>query len=483
MLGRPWSRVVGCVLALAAVSALSRHLVPAPADSSEGEAAPEVARIGPLPVPAPSPRTSTVTAAVQVPTSAGAADGMVVLPEGDAPPTGWPGMVLVHGSGDGRALALLPWAVRLAEHGLAVVVYDKRQRGYSVLRRDFDLLADDAVAAAQVLRSTGGVDPARVAMAGFSEGGWVVPLAGAKDRQLSGLAQLSGPDVRPGEQVAWQVNSGLRAAGAPPAARSALLNALALRLPRDLMAFSRFDPAPSWAAAEMPLLAVFGLGDATVPVEDGAANVLDARRPAGLSTTVFFVPDLGHGLRESSGGPSPTAVALVAAWVADPPGGPLAEVRGGERRQRYPVVGLAEPPGWMAPALLASSASILAGFVLNRVGRHRVGRARAEREGEAGRRVDRAALLAMVGGVGNHVGLSGLAVVGAISGGAVPATLLWGLTKLSSVALVVAAVAAGWPAATPEAFPPGRLRRSGAVLAGAGGLGLALLGGALTSWW
>ena len=53
-------------------------------------------------------------------------------------------------------------------------------------RNDFRGLASDALRAAEVLRDSPGVDPTRVGLMGWSEGGWVVAeaarLAGEDDR-------------------------------------------------------------------------------------------------------------------------------------------------------------------------------------------------------------------------------------------------------------------------------------------------------------
>lgn len=61
----------------------------------------------------------------------------------------------------------------VAPAGIVAIVYDKRTAGYSLTNRSFPALADDAVAAADVLRSWPGVDPDRVRLLGRSEGGWV----------------------------------------------------------------------------------------------------------------------------------------------------------------------------------------------------------------------------------------------------------------------------------------------------------------------
>ena len=87
-----------------------------------------------------------------------------------------PGVVLVHGAGHGSRESLIEMGRALASAGLAVIIYDKRRTGYSVLARDYAVLAQDAIRAADVLATAPGVDPDRIGI-GFSEGGSVAPTA------------------------------------------------------------------------------------------------------------------------------------------------------------------------------------------------------------------------------------------------------------------------------------------------------------------
>lgn len=178
---------------------------------------------------------------------------------------------------------------------------------------------------------------------------------------------------------------------------------------------------------------MIGLADATVPVEDGAGHALAARHQRGY-TTIRFVPDLGHGLRQSSGSPSTLVAAVVASWVQSPELQRAGGVRGGPARQRNRQVSLSEPPAGLTPVLYLSGALTLVGFALNRVGRRRLPRSRRA----AVRRLDGLAAVALFTWLGNHVGLLGLAVTGALGAGAVPMAACWVLVKVSSAAVVVA---------------------------------------------
>ena len=98
--------------------------------------------------------------------------------------TGRPGVVLVHGSGPGRRSSLTAHAEAFARAGIVVLTYDKRTEGYTATRRDYGLLAGDVLAAVRLLAAQPEADPERVGLWGFSEGGWVAPLAASRSERI-----------------------------------------------------------------------------------------------------------------------------------------------------------------------------------------------------------------------------------------------------------------------------------------------------------
>lgn len=468
-----WLAVVGCLLSVAAASAVSRLLVAGvPPVTTPPDGPPVVARgssttAAGSPVPTSLP---TVRSTVSIPGPLGPVRGVVVQPRPAGPPAGWPGLVVLAGAGPSRAESMLSWAERLAERGVAVLTFDKRVQDYSFVQRDFRALSTDAVAAAELFRTVPGIDPLRVGAAGFSEGGWIVPLMAEQDPRLATMVQLSGPNVSPNEQIAWQVHSGLAEASAPPSARAAVLRALGMPLPGGLLDFGRFRPEPSLSAARVPLLTVFGLADATVPTEDGAAAVLAART---APTTIRLMPGLGHGLQDPDSQPAAEVVDLVAAWVTDPTTAP-ADVAGGPPEQRYGAVRVEVTPAWLAPALAAGTAAVLVGAL----GTALSGR-RTRPEGGRFPVPSRPGLVALGTWLGHHLGLGGLVVTGLLGGGTIPMAVAWAVVKLSSLAAVVAVPLAA--RARPGISSPARAFFAGLALSGA--MVFAVLSGGLTRPW
>ena len=107
--------------------------------------------------------------------------GRLVMPPGtDAVPV----VVLVHGSESYSAVDAYHAQHLFPAHGIGVFVYDKRGTGGSAGKytQDFDLLADDAVAALAEARRLAGARVARIGFRGSSQGGWVAPLAATRSR-------------------------------------------------------------------------------------------------------------------------------------------------------------------------------------------------------------------------------------------------------------------------------------------------------------
>jgi dipeptidyl aminopeptidase/acylaminoacyl peptidase len=111
------------------------------------------------------------------------ADGLV-LRGWYAPGSNRGAVILVHGGG-GNRLQLYPEARMLARHGYGVLLYDSRAEGESEgqLISWGDREQRDVAAALDFLSARPEVDPARIALLGFSIGGSTVALAAARDQR------------------------------------------------------------------------------------------------------------------------------------------------------------------------------------------------------------------------------------------------------------------------------------------------------------
>jgi dienelactone hydrolase len=102
--------------------------------------------------------------------------GRLVMPPGNRK---IPVVVLVHGSEHDSALESYGLQRMFPAQGIGAFVYDKRGTGVSggTYTQDFDVLAEDAIAAMKEAKRLAGARLGRIGYQGGSQGGWVVPLA------------------------------------------------------------------------------------------------------------------------------------------------------------------------------------------------------------------------------------------------------------------------------------------------------------------
>lgn len=124
------------------------------------------------------------------------------------PPTPGPHplVVIVHGSEDYSAVRVYCYDKLFARRGLATLTFDKRGTGKSEGKysQDFSALADDVNAAVEWARAQQGVDPARIALAGYSQGGWIAPLAASRNPNVRAVLVGYGLMMSPFEEELTQ---------------------------------------------------------------------------------------------------------------------------------------------------------------------------------------------------------------------------------------------------------------------------------------
>src|SRR5439155_22890902 len=109
--------------------------------------------------------------------------------------------------------------------------------------------ADDVRTEVAWLRARSGMDPKRIMLVGYSEGGLIAPMVAATDPSIAGLITRAGPGV-PGMEVArYQVEQPiLKNPGIPEADRqkefAKQLNAAFNDLPAHESSFLAIDPIP-----------------------------------------------------------------------------------------------------------------------------------------------------------------------------------------------------------------------------------------------
>jgi pimeloyl-ACP methyl ester carboxylesterase len=127
-------------------------------------------------------------------------------------PAGDTAVVALHGAGKGTRDGPLYRHLHelLPPVGIGVVTFDRRGEGESTgdsTRGRFSMQVEDALA---VIKA---IDAKRIGLWGFSQGGWIGPLAAAASDDVAFLVLIASTGVTPSEQMMYAVERQLRLAG------------------------------------------------------------------------------------------------------------------------------------------------------------------------------------------------------------------------------------------------------------------------------
>jgi pimeloyl-ACP methyl ester carboxylesterase len=263
----------------------------------------------------PQGSISTIAEEVSFRSGVIALSGTLIKPATAGP---HPAVVLVHGSSPNVRDPLLGFATEVfAEHGVAALAYDKRGYGKSAgnpSKNSLYSLADDALAAVRYLQSRADIDPKRVGMEGESQGGWIIPIAASRGRDIAFMVLVSASGVSPAQQGVFDIEQHLRKAGY--AERFVDMGRKARKLEDDLAyglnhgqlpapggvadVFSLgtdFEPVPVLEQLSQPVLVFLGESDAYVPAAYSAYIFEQAFKKAGNPDyTIIVYPGADHGI-------------------------------------------------------------------------------------------------------------------------------------------------------------------------------------------
>ena len=234
--------------------------------------------------------------------------GLLFVPEGPGP---HPAVAFIHGSGSSNRdqLWYLSPADALARRGIAVLLPDKRGSGKSGgvwHRTSFEEFATDAEGAVSYLADHPDVDGSRIGLAGFSQGGWIAPLAANRSSAVAFIVGVVVSAATPSEQVAYEVRREIINSGAPGPIAAAVAPLFARRAKMRRQEWwsknGSYDPIEQWLQVEVPTLLILGEQDQNVDVP----RSLDRLEASGLldrdDFRVLVLPGLGHALiREDTG--------------------------------------------------------------------------------------------------------------------------------------------------------------------------------------
>lgn len=221
--------------------------------------------------------------------------GTLSLPPGEEP---HPTLVWVHGSGPETRDQASSFFAQLLDPRYAFFAFDKRGAGESggvCCPLDFDLLADDVVAAVDAVRERDEVDRDAVGLMALSQGGWIAPLAANRDDNVEFEVILSGSAVSVGEEAEYSQLTGDDACIPPPNSPAQIAKRMREEKP------SGFDPRPELARLDIPVLWVYGALDQSQPVQKDL-TVLKPLQAEGKEFAIVVFPRANHALRVSETG-------------------------------------------------------------------------------------------------------------------------------------------------------------------------------------
>jgi hypothetical protein len=228
--------------------------------------------------------------------------GTVVAPA--APAARRPAMVMVQGAGNRGRQVLRADAEAFARLGVVVLIYDKRTEGYSLLHRDYTVLAGDALAGLRLLGTRPDVDPARLGLWAASEGAFVAPIAASRSADVKFVIAVGAVGVKPAVQTRWQWSEYLRHGGVSGSlAHTMRQTAFRTVVGAGLFTEANFDPAPIWREVRQPVLAEWGKLDHDAMPEPSSQIIRRALLSGGNThVTVRSVPGVRHNLHLTANG-------------------------------------------------------------------------------------------------------------------------------------------------------------------------------------
>ena len=180
--------------------------------------------------------------------------------------------------------------------------------------------ADDVQTEVSWLRSREAIDPKRVALVGYSEGGLIAPMVAAKDPSIAAILTFAGPGTSGADLAHYQISQAVMRDASIPAAEKE--KEIAKQLAEDMTPRERvvltIDPLEFARRVHCPALIVQGGMDLHVPMRS-AERIAAAMRSNGNSdVTVRIFPGVSHSMLPDPIGFSSGWV-LLPAFLTSPP--------------------------------------------------------------------------------------------------------------------------------------------------------------------
>lgn len=269
--------------------------------------------------PAPGSRYRAEAARIAAPAGHVLA-GTLTVPQGAGP---FPAAVLITGlSANNRNNGDPPWmpfrdlADALSRRGVVVLRVDDRgvaaSTGDRATSTTFDE-ADDVGSELEWLRTRPEVQPRKMFLIGYSEGGLIAPMVASRDSALAGIVTLAGPGVSGPEVARYQIEAAVLGDTtiAPEKREAEIERQLGDSLSVREKSYLSIDPLAFARRVRCPALILQGGSDQHVPPRSAEKLAFAMRESGNRDVSVRIFPGLSHTLL-------PDPYGLSAGWAALP---------------------------------------------------------------------------------------------------------------------------------------------------------------------
>jgi dienelactone hydrolase len=227
--------------------------------------------------------------------------GLLTLPATSGP---YPAIMSLHGSEPGTKdnFGSQQMSAFMASHGIAVLTYDKRGVGESegsyveaATERNLSLIAQDAIAGVEYLKARPEVKADQIGLTGFSQAGWVIPLAASQSNDIAYFIILSGPVTSVGHEDLFSTytNDG-------ESANNYSQEVIAKRLADTPP--SGFDSTPIIANLDQLGLWIWGDHDKSQPAFESESNLKEIIAGGKSNFSYVILANADHNLQQTTQG-------------------------------------------------------------------------------------------------------------------------------------------------------------------------------------
>lgn len=210
-----------------------------------------------------------------------------------------PATLFIHGAGTGKASEVYgDIASAMSSAGIVTLVPDKRLDTYTTFHRDYYAMAEDYMTSLKTLRTQPDVDPAKAGIYAESEGTWIAEAMTHRHPGAIPFMMLTSPPAVSGRrQMAMAANTYVDAVGAPKGLNRDVDKFIGLDFAPLGLQYADFPAERYLKDLTMPLLISFGTDDLSMPIEQGATDIIDATRAAGNRNVLVRYYHANHQMR------------------------------------------------------------------------------------------------------------------------------------------------------------------------------------------